>query len=209
MTGEATSRAAPVAPVAPEDQARAEFYALLGRLWYAAPDQALLEAIANAPPLTAEGAHGALAEAWRQLQASAAVADPAAVSDEYDAVLVGTGKAEVTPYVSYYLVETGRERVLVALRDELAELGLGRVGATHEPEDHFAALCEVLRHLVSEGADDAAMQQQRNFFTRYMNRAYNPFTDQVTASSKTSFYKHVARFTKAFCDVEAASLDML
>jgi TorA maturation chaperone TorD len=137
------------------------------------------------------------------------VADPAAVSDEYDAVLVGTGKAEVTPYVSYYLVETGRERVLVALRDELAELGLGRVGATHEPEDHFAALCEVLRHLVSEGADDAAMQQQRNFFTRYMNRAYNPFTDQVTASSKTSFYKHVARFTKAFCDVEAASLDML
>jgi len=53
------------------------------------------------------------------------------------------------------------------------------------------------------------MQQQRNFFTRYMNRAYNPLTDQVTASSKTGFYKHVARFTKAFCDVEAASLDML
>jgi len=208
MTGEATSRAAPV-EVAPEDQARAEFYALLGRLWYAAPDQVLLDAIANASPLAAEGVHGALAEAWRQLQAAAAVADPAAVSDEYDAVLVGTGKAEVTPYVSHYLVETGRERVLVALRDELAELGLGRVGATHEPEDHFAALCEVMRHLVGEDATDAAMQQQKNFFTRYMNRAYNPFTDQVTASSKTSFYKHVARFTKAFCDVESASLDML
>jgi TorA maturation chaperone TorD len=208
MTGAATPRAGSI-EVAPEDQARAEFYALLGRLWYAAPDQGLLDAIANAPPLTAEGAHGALAEAWRQLQAAAAVTDPAVVAEEYDAVLVGTGKAEVTPYVSYYLVETGRERVLVALRDELAELGLGRVGATHEPEDHFAALCEVMRHLVSEGADDAAMQQQRNFFTRYMNRAYNPFTDQVTASSKTGFYKHVARFTKAFCDVEAASLDML
>ena len=208
MTGEATPHAAPV-EVAPEDQARAEFYALLGRLWYAAPDQVLLDAIANAPPLTAEGAHGALAEAWRQLQAAAAAADPAAVADEYDAVLVGVGKAEVTPYVSHYLVETGRERVLVALRDEMAELGLGRVGATHEPEDHFAALCEVMRHLVGEGAGDAAMQQQKNFFTRYMNRAYNPLTDQVTASSKTSFYKHVARFTKAFLDVEASSLDML
>jgi TorA maturation chaperone TorD len=208
MTGEATSHAAPV-EVAPEDQARAEFYALLARLWYAAPDQALLDAIADAPPLTAEGAHGALAEAWRELQAAASVADPATVSAEYDAVLVGTGKAEVTPYVSHYLVETGRERVLVALRDELAELGLGRVGATHEPEDHFAALCEVMRHLVGEGTTDAAMQQQKNFFTRYMNRAYNPLTDQVTASSKTSFYKHVARFTKAFCDVEATSLDML
>ena len=204
MSAEAAPRAA-FGEVAPEDQARAAFYALLGRLWYAAPDQALLDAIANAPPLTAEGAHGALAEAWHQLQAAAAVADPAAVSDEYDAVLVGTGKAEVTPYVSHYLVETAKERVLVALRDELDEFGLGRVGATHEPEDHFAALCEVMRHLVG----DAAMHQQRNFFTRYMNRAYNPFTDQVTASSNTSFYKHVARFTKAFCDVEAASLDML
>ena len=208
MTGEATPRAAPV-EVAPEDQARAEFYALLGRLWYAAPDQSLLEAIANAPPLTAEGAHGALADAWRELQAAAAVADPATVSYEYDIVFVGTGKAEVTLYTSHYLVENARERVLVALRDELADLGLGRVGATHEPEDHFAALCEVMRHLVGEGARDAAMQQQKNFFTRYMHRAYNPLTDQVTASSKTSFYKHVARFTKAFCDVEAASLDML
>lgn len=208
MTGEATSRAAPV-EVAPEDQARAEFYALLGRLWYAAPDRALLDAIAGAPPLTAEGAHGALAEAWRRLQAAAAIADPAVVAGEYDAVLVGVGKAEVTPYVSHYLVETGKERVLVALRDELAELGLGRVGATHEPEDHFAALCEVMRHLVGNGAGDAAMQQQKNFFTRYMERAYNLFTDQVTASGKTDFYKHVARFTKAFCDVEAASLDML
>jgi TorA maturation chaperone TorD len=208
MTGEVMPRAAPV-EVAPEDQARAGFYALLGRLWYAAPDQALLDAIAGAPPLAAEGVHRALAEAWRELQAAAAAADPVAVRAEYDAVLVGTGKAEVTPYASYYLVETGRERVLVALRDDLVELGLGRVGATHEPEDHFAALCEVMRHLVGEGSDHAAMQRQKNFFSRYMNRAYNPLTDQVNASSKTGFYKHVARFTKAFCDVEAASLDML
>jgi TorA maturation chaperone TorD len=194
---------------APEEQARAGFYALLGRLWYAAPDRALLDAMVAAPPLIGEGTYGALAEAWRQLQSAAAAADPDAVREEYDAAFVGTGKAEVSLYVSHYLVETAKERVLVTLRDELAERGLTRVGATHEPEDHFAALCEVMRHLVGEGSSDAAMQQQKNFFTRYMNRAYNPLTDQVTASSKTSFYKHVARFTKAFGDVEAASFEMI
>jgi len=195
--------------VAPEEQARAGLYALLARLWYAAPDRALLAAIADAPPLAGEGTYGGLAEAWRGLQAAAAATDPEAARDEYDAAFVGTGKAEVSLYVSHYLVETAKERVLVALRDDLVELGLAPVGATHEPEDHFAALCEIMRHLVGEGSDDAALQQQKNFFTRYMNRAYNPLTDQVTASSKTSFYKHVARLTKAFCDVEAASLEML
>jgi TorA maturation chaperone TorD len=195
--------------LAPEEQARAGLYALLGRLWYAAPDRALLEAIAAAPPLAAEGTYGTLAEAWRQLQTAAARADPDALGDEYDAAFVGTGKAEVTLYVSHYLVETARERVLVALRDELAERGLTRVGATHEPEDHFAALCEIMRHLVAEGSGDAAMQHQKNFFTRYMNRAYNPLTDQVTTSTRTSFYKHVARLTRAFCDVEAASFEMI
>jgi TorA maturation chaperone TorD len=195
--------------VAPEDRARAEFYALLARLWYAAPDAALLAVIAAGPDIPAEGEQTGLAEAWRQLRGAAAVADPAAVQAEYDALFVGTGKAQVTPYASAYLVETARERVLVALRAELAEMGLAPAGLTHEPEDHFAALLEVMRHLAASGSEDAALQRQRKFFTRYMNRAYNPLTNGVVASASADFYKHVARFTKAFCDVEASSLEML
>jgi len=208
VTGEALP-VEPGQPVAPEDQARAEFYALLARLWYAAPDAALLQSIAASGDLPAEGAQTALAEAWRQLKAAAAAADPEAVRDEYDALFIGTGKAAVTLYASGYLVETGRERVLVALRDELPALGLERVGATHEPEDHFAALLEIMRHLVVSGADDAALQRERKFFTRYVLRAYNPLTNEVVASARADFYKFVARFTKAFCDVEASSLEML
>ena len=79
----------------------------------------------------------------------------------------------------------------------------------YEPEDHFAALCDVMRHLVADSSSDAALQRQKKFFTRYMQPAYNRLTDEVTASTKTSFYGYVARFTKAFCDVEATSLDML
>jgi TorA maturation chaperone TorD len=194
--------------VAPEDEARAEFYALLARLWYAAPDAGLLRAIAGAGDIPAEGEQTALAEAWRQLRAAAAVADPEVVRAEYDDVFIGTGKAEISLYVSGRLVEVARERVLVALRDELVELGLARTETSHEPEDHFAAVLEIMRHLASSRGGDAALQQQRKFFTRYMNRAYNPLTNEVVASVRTDFYKYVARFTKAYCDIEASSLEM-
>ena len=195
--------------LAPEDAARADFYALLARLWHAGPDAGLLAAIASADEIAAEGDQAGLADAWRQLQAAAAATDADSARTEHEVLFVGTGRAAVTPYASHYLTETARERLLVALRDELMELGLERNQATHEPEDHFAALLEIMRHLVAAGSSDAALQRQKNFFTRYMHRAYNPLTDRVMASTKTSFYACVARFTKAFCDTEAASLDML
>jgi TorA maturation chaperone TorD len=195
--------------LAPEDAARADFYALLARLWHSGPDAALLAAIAGAPEIVAEGEQAGLAEAWRQLRAAAAATDAEAARDEHEALFSGPGRAAVTPYASHYLAETARERVLVALRDELIALGLAREQGSHEPEDHFAALLEIMRHLVGAGSTDAALQRQKKFFTRYVHRAYNPLTEQVMASTKTTFYGYVARFTKAFCDTEAASLDML
>jgi TorA maturation chaperone TorD len=195
--------------VEPEDEARAEFYALLSRLWYAAPDRALLQAIAEGAEVEAEGEQRALADAWRELRAAAAETDPEAARNEYDTVFVGTGRAEVSLYASHYLVDTAKERVLVALRDELLELGLARAEGAHEPEDHMAALFEVMRHLIENGSEDAALRRQKKFFTAYMGRAYNPLTERVMASTKTSFYRYVARFMKAFCDIEAASLEML
>jgi len=45
---------APSPSLAPEDAARADFYALLARLFAAPPDAALLAAIATAPSLRAD-----------------------------------------------------------------------------------------------------------------------------------------------------------
>ena len=63
------------APVASEDQARADFYALLARLYAEAPDAALLSAIAACDELSADAQSEdgrALAESWRKLIAAAA-----------------------------------------------------------------------------------------------------------------------------------------
>ena len=96
----------------PEDRARAEFYALLARLYAEAPDPALLEAIATAaplaPPVRGE-LHGAgddaktIAGAWDSLRAASAVMEAEAAGDEFQALFVGVGKSAVSLYASHYL----------------------------------------------------------------------------------------------------------
>jgi TorA maturation chaperone TorD len=191
-----------------EDRARADLYALLARLFYAGPDRALLESLARHENLIGAG-DVPLGQAWRALTRTARDADPAALSLEYDSLFVGVGKAQVTPYCSHYLAPTGRERIVVALRDELRELGLARAGDSHEPEDHVAVLCEVMRHLVSLGSDDHAIGGQKQFFMRYISSAYIQLTDEILSAAATQFYKDVARVMRVFFDVEFQSFEMV
>jgi TorA maturation chaperone TorD len=191
-------------PEAPEDRARAGYYALLARLFYAGPDAQLLEAIAGSSEMVAEG--GPLGGPWSALAAAARATDAEAARLEYDEVFVGTGKADVTPYASFYLAETGREKILVRLRQDLASLGLGRTAAALEPEDHFAGLFEVMRHLISEGSGDAALQKQQRFFSQYIERSFRGFCGAISASGKANFYKSVGVFAQAFLVVESEGL---
>lgn len=191
-----------------EDRGRTDLYALLARLLYAGPDRALLDSLVRHEDLF--GADDVpLGRAWRALARAARDADPEALRLEYDSKFVGVGKAEVTLYTSYYLTAAGRERVVVALRDELRELGLVRTGDTHEPEDHIAALCEVMRHLVSLGSDDHAIGRQRQFFMRYISTAYIQLTDAILGTAATQFYKDVARVARVFFDIESQSFEMV
>jgi TorA maturation chaperone TorD len=196
------------AAVSPEDRARADFYALISRLFYAGPDAALLAAIAHADEIVAEAENISLAESWKSLTSAAAAMDAEAAQEEYESVFVGTGKAEITPYASNYLAESMKENVLVRLRAELAATGLERDQGAAECEDHFSGLCEVMRHLIGLGSDDAAVQKQKSFLMRYLVPTYAGFCDAVTVSPNTNFYKHVARFTKAFLDVETESFQI-
>jgi TorA maturation chaperone TorD len=112
----------------------------------------------------------------------------------------------VTPYASFYLAETGRERILVRLRAELASVGLGRAERALEPEDHVSGLFDAMRYLISLGSDDTALQNQRAFFERYIAGCYPGLCTAISASEKSNFYKHVARFAEAFLVVENEAL---
>lgn len=191
-------------PEIPEDQARAGYYALLARLFYAGPDVGLLAAIVGAE--APQDGQSALGEAWNALAAAARETDAQAAQLEYDQLFVGTGKAEVTPYASFYLTETGREKILVRLRGELGSLGLRRAASSSEPEDHIAALFDVMRHLISLGSGESSLHDQQDFFNRYIAQSFGPLCDATSASAKADFYGHVARFARSFLYVESEAL---
>jgi TorA maturation chaperone TorD len=191
--------------VAPEEQARANFYALLARLFYAPPDEALLKALASADELAAEDE--TLAARWRELIAAAALSEAEAVREEYDAVFVGTGKAAVTLYSTAYSLRYTNETPLAALRADLAALGLARRESTGEPEDHIAGLCDTMRHVIAE--QQRPLEEQRRFYERWIKPNYEPLCAAIEASERTSFYKVVGRMAKAFFSLEQAAFEML
>ena len=192
-----------------EDRARADWYALLARLYYQGPDAGVLALLARAGAGIAPDTGSPFALALRSLAAAASSADPAAVQQEYDDLFVGTGRAEVSLYTTHYLAETGRENILVELRSALAAMALWRKATSLEPEDHIAALFDVMRYLVELGSADAAMQDQRRFFGRFIEPAYVAICDAIAASGEAQFYRRVAALTRAFLDVETEAIKML
>jgi len=195
------TQAAPLEFVPPEEAARANLYALLARLFYASPDAALLKAIAE------ETMEGELAESWNGLKMAAATADAEVVREEYETAFVGTGKAPVTLYTTAYAIKYSNEAPLAKLRGELDRLGLARRAEVREPEDHFAALCDVMRHLVAKQKSDLGEQQR--FFSRWIYPIAGPLCAAISRSDKTVFYKHVARFAERFCTLEHMAFEML
>jgi TorA maturation chaperone TorD len=189
----------------PEEVARANFYGLLARLFYAPPDARLLEALAGADEVEAED--GDIGEAWQRLARAAAAADPEAVREEYETLFVGTGKAPVTLYVSAYLIRYSNEVPLVRLRQQLAGMGLARREEVHEPEDHIAALCEVMRHLVAAQPQD--LEKQKQFFESWIWPAARPLCDAIRASERAAFYNAVAGFLMGLCTIEHTSFEMI
>ena len=186
--------------IPPEEQARANLYGLLARLFYAPPDAALLEGIA------AEKMDGELAADWDALASAAATARADALREEYEGAFIGTGKAPVTLYTTAYAIRYSTDVPLVALRAELARLGLARRAEVGEPEDHIAALCEVMRHVVAQ--QKYPLDEQRRFFSRWIQPTIEPLCSAIERSDKTSFYKAVARFAKAFCAREHLAFEM-
>ena len=189
----------------PEDQARANFYGLLSRLFYAPADAELLGALAQADELEAEAE--VLAQRWRELCAAAAKADPEAVRDEFDTVFIGTGKAPVTLFTTAYSIRYANEVPLVALRSELNDLGLARREGAGEPEDHIAALCDVMRYLVAQ--QQADLEAQKRFFEQWIQPNVESLCAAIEKSERTAFYKHVGRLAKAFFSLEQSAFEML
>ncbi|MCC2973694.1 molecular chaperone TorD family protein [Massilia sp. IC2-476] len=203
-----SASAAPVAvplPLSGEDQARADLYALLSRLLLAAPDSALLDALAHADPILSEGGDPALEQSWEALTLASGVMDPEAVAEEFDTLFVSVGTPPVNPYGSRYLSGFMNDTPLAELRADLARFGIGRVRGVGEFEDHLGALCETMRVLIT-GAPGIARQpieRQQAFFEVHIAPWYERCLADIGGAEGSNYYRLVARLAGAFLAIEA------
>lgn len=190
--------------LADEDAARAHFYALIGRLFYDAPDSILLAQLcgAEAEPM---GNDAPLDRAWQSLRGACGSAYPVVLKQEYDTLFVGVGKSEVTPYSSHYVRANSPDRHLVRLHKQLEQLGLARRSAAFEVEDHVSGICDVMRFLIEDGRP---LSEQALIYKEFVEAGVTPFCKAVQLATSAAFYRCVAEFALAFLEVERQAFEM-
>ena len=189
----------------PENQARAAIYGLIARLFYAPPDPGVLGQIVHMKAF--EGGGAALALAWRELVEACRSAFPVVLENEHTELFIGTGRSEVTPYLTRYVIQYATGNPLVELRQQLSRWGIGRRDGAYEPEDHIAGVCEAMRFAIA--VQHRAVEEQKAFFESFLYRGAIAFCDAVTASTKASFYRLVARFAREFFELEREAFEMV
>jgi TorA maturation chaperone TorD len=186
-----------------EQTYRSGAYGMLARLLRASPDMQLLQQVAGFAKVQPTQNEMTLSMSMLGLAASTSRAD--AVDDEFHALFIGIGRGELVPYGSWYLTGYLMERPLGRLRDDLAALGFQRQEGVTEPEDHVAALCEVMALLIDDGS---SLDTQSHFFERHIADWMERFFIDLSEAESAVFYRALGRFGAAFVSLEKRYLSM-
>lgn len=184
---------------------RAGAYALLARLLAAPPNAEMLahlRDIQNNPELK-----DPMAMAWLALKQAAQDTHPESVDDEFHTLFIGVGRGELVPYGSWYKSGYLMEKPLGDLRRDLAALGYEREQQVREPEDHAAALCEVMALLIQD--ESVSWQRQQKFFETHVGSWMGNFFKDLEKTENAFFYKAVGRLGETFMKLEKTYLAML
>lgn len=188
-----------------DEPPRLNAWSLLSRLLAAPPDEAVLEMLAGLDAAQV-GGDNLLGAAWEMLAKAAAGTSPAALEEEYQDLFIGVGRGELMPYGSWYLTGFLMEQPLARLRDELRMLGFARREGVSEPEDHAAALCDVMAMI--SAADDAAVpvEVQSGFFSRHIAPWMGRFFRDMQQAPSARFYRAVGQLGEQYVALEGQYL---
>lgn len=191
-----------------EDQFRAQYYALLGRLLSAPPDASVLALLTEI-----NGDRSELGQAVAALGAAARIATPVELDDEYHALFIGMTRGELVPYGSYYLTGFLHEKPLARLRQDMARLGIERASEVREPEDHIAALCEMMAGLIrgefgSDIGEAPDLATQAAFFEQHIAAWAEQFFVDLETAEASLFYRPVGALGRVFMTIETTAFRM-
>ena len=180
---------------------RTHLYALLSRLMSSPPDDEVLSLLQIVEARNPNGEIN-LGSAWQDLQKIAGEVSVDDLDDEFHSLFVGLGRGEVIPHGSWYLTGFLMETPLVELRTDLAALGVERQADVKEPEDHAAALCDVMALLEGDGGG-ASYLTQAAFFQKHMQPWMGRFFHDMQAADSARFYRAVGLFGERFIELES------
>lgn len=190
--------------VSEEDQLRAGWYALLAQLLSAEPSEATLQMVRGLSGDDSELGQGiqALAAAARGITADTA-------RQEYFDLFIGIGQGELLPYGSYYLTGFLHEKPLARLRGDMARLQIARADDVTEPEDHIAALCEMMAGLITGAfGEPADLDEQRAFFDTHIGCWAPRFFEDLQAAQSAVFYMPIGTIGRLFMAIESQAFEM-
>lgn len=190
--------------IAEEDALRAHVYALLARLLSGPPSAQVLEAVRRL-----SGDESEFGQALNALATVAKRTTPEAANHEYHDLFIGIAQGELQPYGSYYLTGFLHEKPLAILRGDMARLGITRRENVPEPEDHIAALCEMMAGLITGAfGEPADIAEQRAFFDAHIGSWAPRFFENLEAAKAAVLYMPVGRLGRYFMRIESEAFAM-
>jgi len=187
------------------DQVRASSYALLAALLANPASEALLSQLREIE--TDKNDLKDIVNAWCMLKLVAQRHDAEAIVDEYHVLFIGIGRGELVPFASWYLTGFLMEKPLAHLRQRLSELGFEQQEDVYEPEDHVAALCEVISQLILD--EDTDFETERAFYEDFIGNWMKRFFNDLQKTESSGFYRAVGQLGEAFLDIEDRYFSMM
>lgn len=192
--------------MAEEDLLRANWYGFLARFLAAPTDQAALSLAAG---FDSQDDGTDMGRALGVLSRLAQQTTPSQAEEEYFNLFIGVGRGELMPYGSYYLTGFLNEKPLAHLRGDMARLGIARAEDVKEPEDHIAALCEMMAGLIAGSfGTPAPLAVQNEFFQRHLSPWAGRFFGDLERARHARLYQPVGTIGRLLIDIERDAFGM-
>lgn len=187
-----------------EDALRAHMYRLLGHFLSRPPSGDELKAAA--------GMSGDESDLGKAIQAFAHIASRTSqeqISQEYQDLFIGVGRGELLPYGSYYLTGFLHEKPLARLRNDMSRLGIERRETVKEPEDHIAALFEMMSGLITGSFGEvASLEDQKQFFEAHVGSWAKHFFKDLEGAKSSVLYAALGSVGRVFMEIEEVAFTM-
>ena len=193
-----------VPEVAEEDVLRAQLYQMLSHFLGNPPSEKDLSSLASM-----RGDDTPLGKAIASLSQIAGKTDVTSVAQEYQDLFIGVGRGELLPFGSYYLTGFLHEKPLANLRADMERLGIARREDVKVPEDHVAAIFEMMSGLINGKYGVAyGLDEQREFFKTHIGSWAKHFMSDLEGAKSSILYASVGSIGRIFLDIEEVAFTM-